>query len=68
MWGLDSEEESEGGCGDSIIRKTDRAKREDDVVVCFPGTKVGNITGRVEKTLGPGKGGCTLVHVRTTNT
>ena len=33
----------------------------------FPGTKIEDITERVEKILGPGKGGSILVHVGTNN-
>ena len=39
----------------------------DDVVVCFPGTKVEVITDRVEKIKGPGRGGSIPVHVGTNN-
>ena len=49
--------------GDSIVRKTDRAlNKGDDVVVCFPEAKIESITERVDKIVGPGKGGSILVH------
>ena len=48
---------------DSIVRKTDRAlNKGDDMVVCFPGAKIEAIAERVEKIVGPGKGGSILVH------
>ena len=54
--------------GDSIFRKTDRAlNKGDDVVVCFPGTKIEAIAERVETIMGPCKGGSTLAHVGTNN-
>ena len=54
--------------GNSMIRKPDKALNiGDDVVVCFPGAKIENITERVEKVMGPGNGGSTLVHVGTNN-
>ena len=44
--------------GDSIVRKTDRAlNKGDDMVVCFPGAKIEAITEKVDKIVGPGKGG-----------
>ena len=44
--------------GDSIVRMTDRAlSKGEDMVVCFPGAKIEAITERVEKIVGPGKGG-----------
>ena len=43
------EEESEGVCGDSIVRKTDRVLHKgDDVVVCLPGAKIEAITERIK--------------------
>ena len=54
--------------GDSRVRKTDRSlSNGDDVVVCFPGAKIDAITEKVEKSLGPDKGGYILVHVGTSN-
>ena len=54
--------------GDSIIRKTDsRLNKGEDVVVCFPGTRIEHVTERVEKIMGRGKGGTILVHVGTNN-
>ena len=54
--------------GDSIVRKSDRALiKGDDVVVCFPGAKIEAITERVEKIVGPAKGGSIQVHVVTSN-
>ena len=54
--------------GDSIVRKTDRAlNKGDDVVVCFPGAKIKAIIERVEKILGPNKGGSILAYVGTKN-
>ena len=37
------------------------------MVVCFPGATIEAITERVEKILGPGKGGSILVHAGTDN-
>ena len=52
--------------GDSIVRKTDRALSKGyDVVACLPGAKIEAVTERVEKIVGPGKGGSVLVHVGT---
>ena len=43
--------------GDLIVRTTDRAlNKGDDVVVCFPGTKIEAITERVETNCGSGQG------------
>ena len=54
--------------GDSIVRKTDRVlNKGDDVVVCFPRAKIEAITERMEKIMGPGKGGSILVHIGTNN-
>ena len=54
--------------GDSIVRKTDaRLNKEEDVVVCLPGARIGHVTERVEKIMGRGKGGTILVHVGTNN-
>ena len=62
------EEESEGVCGDSIVRKTDRVlNKGDDVVVCLPGAKIEAITERVKNIVGSVKGGSVLVHVGTNN-
>ena len=62
------EKESEGICGDSTVRKTDRVlKKGDDVVVCLPGAKIEAITKRVENIMGSGKGGSVLVHAGTNN-
>ena len=38
-----------------------------DIVVCFPEKKIEDIIERVEKVIGPGKGGSILVHVSTNN-
>ena len=54
--------------GGSIVRKTYRMlNKGGGMVVCFPGAKIEAITERVEKIMGPGKGGSVLVHVRTNN-
>ena len=54
--------------GDSIVRKTDRAlNKGDDVVVCIAGTTIEAITERMEKSIGPGKGGSILVYIGTNN-
>ena len=54
--------------GDSIVKKTDTAlNKGDDVVVCFPRTKIEAITERVENIVGPGKAGSIFVHVGTNN-
>ena len=37
----------------------------DSMVVCFPGAKIEDITERIKKVMGPGKGGSILVHVGT---
>ena len=51
-----------------IVRKTDKAlSKGDDVVVCFPKAYIEDITERVEKIVGPGKGGSILIHVGTNN-
>ena len=43
--------------GDSIVRKTDsRLSKGEDVVVCLPGARIENVTERVEKIIGRGKG------------
>ena len=39
----------------------------DGMVVCFPGAKIEAITERVEKIVGPGKGGSVLVYVGNNN-
>ena len=36
-------------------------------MVCFPGVKIQATTERVEKIMGPGKGGSILVHIGTNN-
>ena len=55
------EEESEGVCGDSIVRKTDRVlNKGDDVVVCLPGAKIEAITERVKSIVCSGKGTITI--------
>ena len=42
--------------GDSIVRQTYKAPlNKDDVVVCFPGTRMVDVTERVEKVMGSGK-------------
>ena len=47
--------------GDSIVRKTENAlNKGDSMVVCFPGAKIEAVTERVEKIMGPGKGGSIL--------
>jgi len=54
--------------GDSILRKTDtRLSKGKDIVVCLPGARVEDITERVDKVVGAGKGGTMLVHVGTNN-
>ena len=37
-------------------------------MVCFPGAKIEAILDRVERIMGPGKGGSILVHIETNNT
>ena len=54
--------------GDSILRKTDKTLSKGEYVVCLPGARIGHVTVRVEKTLGHGQGGSTLVHVWMNNT
>ena len=54
--------------GYSIVRKTDsQLNKGEDVVVCLPGARIENVTARVEKTMGRGKGGTILVHIGTNN-
>ena len=54
--------------GDSVVRKTDKAlNKGDDVVICFLGVRIEDVTERVEKVLGHGKRGCILVQVDTNN-
>ena len=41
--------------GDSLVRTTARVlSKADDVLVCFPGAKIKDITERVDKIVGPG--------------
>ena len=54
--------------GDSIFRKTDKVLiKGDDVLVCFPGTKIEAITKMVEKIVCPAKGGSVLLHAVSNN-
>ena len=54
--------------GDYIVRKTDTILgKGKDVVVCLPGARIEHVTERVEKIMGRGKGGTTLVHLGTNN-
>ena len=54
--------------GYSIVKNTDtRLNKGEDVVVCLPGARIEHVTERVEKIMGRGKGGTTLVHVGTNN-
>ena len=50
--------------GDSIVRKT-ALNKCDDVVVCFSLLRIEDVTERVEKVLGLGKGWSILGHVGT---
>ena len=54
--------------GELIVWKTDKAlNKGDELVMHFPRAKTDDITERVEKVLGPGKGGSILLHVGTNN-
>ena len=60
--------EGDGREGDGGERNgSEGVRRGDDVVICFPGAKIEAITERVEKIMGPGKGGSILVYVGTNN-
>ena len=50
--------------GDLTVKKTDRVLSK---VVCFQRQKIEAITERVDKIVGPGKGGSILVYVGTNN-
>ena len=52
--------------GDFIVRKADsRLSKEEDVVVCLPGTRIEHVTDRVKQITGRGNRGSILVHIGT---
>ena len=54
--------------GDSIVRKTDSTlNKVEDIVVCLPGARIEHVTERVQRIMGRGNGGTTLVHIGTNN-
>ena len=54
--------------GDSIVRDTDSTlNKDEDIVVCLPGTRIVHVTERVQRIMGRGNGGTLLVHIGTNN-
>ncbi|MBA1446784.1 MAG: hypothetical protein FE835_18150 [Gammaproteobacteria bacterium] len=54
--------------GDSIIRKLDKTINQgEDMTVCLPGANIDDVTDRVSRVMGNGRGGSILVHVGTNN-
>ena len=54
--------------GDSTVRKTDSTlNKNEDIVVCLPGARIEHVTEIVQRNMGRGPGGASLVHIGTNN-
>ena len=54
--------------GDSVIRKLDKVvNRGEDIMVCLPGTKTGDVAEKAGQVMGGDTGGSVLVHVGMNN-